>query len=52
MVTHDKPYNGYSKETMVELLLILVTMLGLALVGRFAGADSRPCFDERQPRQI
>lgn len=36
----------------MELLVILVAMVGLALAGRFAGVDSRPCFDEPQHRQI
>jgi hypothetical protein len=36
----------------MELLVILIALVALALAGRFAGADSRPCFDEPQQRKI
>ena len=34
------------------LLIMALGLIGLALVGRLAGADSRPCFDDEPHRQV
>lgn len=36
----------------MELLAVVMGLIGLALAGRFAGADSRPGFDDEPHRQI
>ena len=36
----------------MELLIMALGLIGLALIGRFAGADSRPRFDDEPHRQI
>jgi hypothetical protein len=36
----------------MELLAVVIGLIGLALVGRAAGADSRPRFDDEPHREI
>ena len=36
----------------MELLVVVMGLIGLALAGRFAGAESRPRFDDEPHRQI
>ena len=36
----------------MELLLVLLGVMGLAIAGGFAGADSRPRIDDRPYRSI
>ena len=36
----------------MELLATMVGLIGLAFVGRLAGADSRPGFDDEPRREI
>jgi hypothetical protein len=36
----------------MELLVMMLGLVGLALVGRVAGADSRPGFDDEPHREI
>jgi hypothetical protein len=36
----------------MELLMIVVGLIGFAVVGRVAGADSRPRFDDEPHREI
>lgn len=36
----------------MELLMMVAGLIGLALVGRVAGADSRPRFDDDPHREI
>jgi hypothetical protein len=36
----------------MELLMMVVGLIGFALVGRIAGADSRPRFDDEPRREI
>jgi hypothetical protein len=36
----------------MELLMMVAGLIGFALVGRVAGADSRPRFDDEPHRQI
>jgi hypothetical protein len=36
----------------MELLMVVAGLIGFALVGRVAGADSRPHFDDDPHREI
>ena len=36
----------------MELLAVVMGLIGLALAGRVAGADSRPRFDDEPHREI
>ena len=36
----------------MELLAVVMGLIGLAFVGRAAGADSRPRFDDEPHREI
>jgi hypothetical protein len=37
---------------MMELMMVVAGLIGLALAGSVAGADSRPRFDEEPHREI
>ncbi len=36
----------------MELLALVMGLIGIAFVGRFAGKDSRPRFDDEPHREI
>ena len=36
----------------MELVAFVIGIIGMALVGRIAGADSRPRFDDEPHRQV
>ena len=36
----------------MELVAVVMGLIGMALVGRVAGADSRPRFDDQPHRQV